>query len=244
MTTSLPTPPQLAPRPALWLASQSPRRGELLTQLGVDYALLLADQDEDAEALESLKPGESPQEYVQRVVRLKLEAAIARALRRSLWTQLAVPAAPILCADTTVCLGDVVFAKPVDPDDALRMLGALQGRTHQVLTAVGLAWMGRRSGAMSSAASPAGAPSQTLGVMTAFALSESQVTFAALSASQMQAYVQTGEPFGKAGGYAIQGLAARFISKLSGSYSGVMGLPLYETAQLLAQADPLQALIE
>jgi septum formation protein len=192
----------------IYLASQSPRRAELLRQLGVEHELLLADPTEDTQALEALEdplPGEWPGAYVQRVAALKLDAAVAR-LKRS-----GRASAPILCSDTTVALGRTIYAKPQNQADAERMLNELQGRTHRVLTAV-VVQHGRTR---------------------AQALSRSQVTFAPLSAARIRAYVATGEPMGKAGAYAVQGRAAAFITHISGSYSGIMGLPLHETAQLL-----------
>lgn len=197
----------------IYLASQSPRRSQLLDQLGVPHTLLLPntedDTPEDAEAIEALLPGEAPKAYVERVTGLKLDAAVARLARRG-W-----PGAPVLCADTTVALGRTVYGKPEDTQDATRMLAALAGRTHRVLTAVALQ-VGRKRLA---------------------ALSVSRVTFAALSPAQIDAYVATGEPLGKAGAYGIQGRAAAHVRQMSGSYSGIMGLPLYETAQLLRAAD-------
>jgi septum formation protein len=189
----------------IYLASQSPRRRQLLEQLSVPYELLLPDPDDDVEALEAVLPGEAAASYVQRVTQLKLDAALKR-LRIREW-----PTAPVLCSDTTVALGRTVFGKPVDRSDACRMLQALSGHTHRVLTAVAV-----------------GTARKRLQV-----LSESRVTFAALSASGIKTYVDSGEPLGKAGAYAVQGKAAAFIANLSGSYSGIMGLPLFETAQLL-----------
>ncbi len=189
----------------IYLASQSPRRRQLLEQLGVRHELLLPDSDEDAEALEALKPGEAPAAYVQRVTQLKLDAALARLKRRRL------PAAPVLCSDTTVALGRTIYGKPTDAADARRMLGELSGHRHRVLTAVAIGTPRRR----------------------VQALCTSQVTFSALSRQQIAAYVAGGEPMGKAGAYAVQGRAAAFISHISGSYSGIMGLPMHETAQLL-----------
>jgi septum formation protein len=189
----------------IYLASQSPRRRQLLEQLGVRFELLLPDQDEDAEGIEAILPNEAPATYVQRVTLLKLDAAHARMKRRSL------PAAPILCSDTTVALGRRIYGKPLDKQDAARMLAELAGHTHRVLTAVAVGGAGKRT--------------QVLSI--------SRVTFAPLSSRQIRAYVATGEPLGKAGAYAVQGRAASFISHISGSYSGIMGLPAYETAQLL-----------
>ena len=203
----------------VYLASQSPRRADLLSQLGMTYQLLLADESEDAESLEVIKGAEAPAVYVKRVTQLKLEAAIERAKARRLWPAPAgQPAAPILCADTTVAMGSRIFGKPMDAEDAARMLKALAGQTHRVLTAVGVAWQkGRKH-------------------ESALLLSQSKVTFAPLSARDIATYVATGEPLGKAGSYGVQGRAAAFISKISGSYSSIMGLPLHETALLLRQA--------
>lgn len=190
---------------SVYLASQSPRRSELLSQLGIKHQLLLADASEDAEALEDLLPGEAPADYVRRVTRLKLDAALARLQRRQLRQ------APVLCSDTTVALNGVIYGKPNDAADARRMLQALSGQTHTVMTAV----------------------SMGLGTHILHTCSTSQVTFAALSEDGIAGYVATGEPMGKAGAYAVQGRAAAFIAHISGSYSGIMGLPLFETAQLL-----------
>jgi septum formation protein len=189
----------------LYLASQSPRRRQLLEQLGVRYELLLPDAHEDTEALEQVLPGEPPARYVRRVTGLKLDAALQRLLRRGL------PPAPVLCSDTTVALGPTIYGKPDDEADARRMLRELAGRTHRVLTAVAVA-SGRRR---------------------LEALSESRVSFAAMTAAQIRAYVATGEPLGKAGAYAVQGRAGAPKPRISGSYSGIMGLPMHETAQLL-----------
>jgi septum formation protein len=195
----------------IYLASQSPRRRQLLDQLGVQHQLLLADADEDAEALEVVRPGELPADYVQRVARLKLQAARARHRRRGL------PAAAILCADTTVALGRRILGKPAGADEAAAMLAVLSGRSHRVLTAVAVA--------------PAGSARRTLA-----ALSLSQVRFAVLSPATIAAYVASGEPYGKAGAYGVQSQLAGWIVHVAGSYSGIMGLPLFETAQLLRQA--------
>lgn len=192
----------------LYLASQSPRRAQLLGQLGVRHELLLATPDEDAEALEAALPGESPSAYVQRVTGLKLDAAVARHRR------LKLPAGPILCADTTVAFGRTILGKPEGARDAERMLAELAGRTHRVLTAVAVQ-QGRRRHA---------------------ALSVSRVRFAPMTRAQIVRYVATGEPLGKAGAYGIQGAAAAFVEHISGSYSGIMGLPMFETATLLRDA--------
>jgi septum formation protein len=198
----------LASMSFIYLASQSPRRAQLLGQLGVRYELLLADDDEDAEALEAIRGAEGPAAYVQRVTALKLDAAVERRKRRGL------PEAPVLCADTTVALGRAILGKPEDAADARRMLGLLSGTTHRVLTAVA-AQHGR---------------------CRAAALSVSRVRFAPLTRAQIARYVEGGEPLGKAGAYAIQGAAAAFVEYIGGSYSGIMGLPMFETAQLLQRA--------
>ncbi len=191
----------------IYLASQSPRRRQLLEQIGVRYELLLAGDDEDAESLEAMRPGEAPAAYVRRVTRLKLEAALARMKRRQL------DPAPVLCSDTTVASGRTIFGKPDDAAHATRMLQALAGRTHRVLTAVAIGAGPRRLEA----------------------LSESRVSLEPLTPLQIRSYVRTGEPLGKAGAYAVQGNIARHISRISGSYSGIMGLPLFETARLLRE---------
>ena len=191
----------------VYLASQSPRRSQLLEQIGIQYELLLASPEEDSEALETVMSGELPLTYVKRVTQLKLDAAVIRMKQRGL------PNAPILCADTTVALGRHILGKPEDAKDALRMLKMLSGQTHRVLTAVAVASNRKR----------------------AICVSISQVTFAPMKLSEMKSYVASGEPMGKAGAYGIQGLAASYISEIKGSYSSIMGLPLFETAQLLKQ---------
>ena len=196
----------------IYLASQSPRRRQLLEQLGVRHELLLpnadGDEPEDAEAIEVVLTGETPTAYVERVTGLKLDAAVARRARRQL------PDAPILCSDTTVALGRTIYGKPDDAEHAARMLGELAGHEHRVLTAVAL----------------------QVGPKRLSALSVSRVTFAAMTPAQIDAYVATGEPMGKAGAYGIQGRAAAYVEHLAGSHSGIMGLPMYETAQLLRAA--------
>ena len=189
----------------IYLASQSPRRSQLLTQIDVQHELLLADANEDAEALEAVLPGEAPKTYVQRVTALKLEAAMARLKARGL------PPAPVLCADTTVALSRKILGKPADAKEAAAMLRELSGLTHRVLTAVAVGQ----------------------GKKVFYALSESLVTFNPMTAKQIAAYVESGEPMGKAGAYGVQGKAAAYISCIHGSYTGIMGLPLFETAELL-----------
>lgn len=193
----------------LYLASQSPRRRQLLTQIGVRHELLLADAEEDAEALEALLPGEAPDDYVQRVSLAKLVAARRRLLRRGL------PAAPILCADTTVALDGRSFGKPADDEHAAQMLQALSGRSHQVLTAV----------AVAEGPHEAFAAQCVMQVTT--------VRLRVLGGDEIVRYVASGESQGKAGAYAIQSAAAAWVERIEGSYSGVMGLPLFETAELL-----------
>jgi len=193
------------PPPFVYLASQSPRRSQLLEQMGVVHQLLLPGADEDSEALEVVLPHEAPRGYVQRVTALKLGAALARLQR------LGLPDAPVLCADTAVALGDAILGKPADAQDAQRILKQLSGRTHQVYTAIALGWSGRVEQACST----------------------SDVVFAPLQPEAIARYAASGEPMGKAGAYAVQGRAAAFIARIEGSYSGIMGLPLFETAQLL-----------
>jgi len=194
----------------IYLASQSPRRAQLLDVLGVAHRALLPDPDEDAEALEAERAGELPLDYVRRVTHAKLRAAGIRLRRRGL------PAAPVLCADTTVALGRRILGKPGDAAQAAAMLALLSGRSHRVITVVAVAGAARARMAM--------------------ATSESRVRFAPLSTATIARCIASGEPFGKAGAYAIQGAMAGCISHIAGSHSGIMGLPLFETAELLRQA--------
>jgi septum formation protein len=192
----------------IYLASRSPRRRELLAQIGVKFEPLLFREGsrQDADTDEAPQPGEQPDAYVRRVATAKVQAAWQRiVMRRGLRRM------PVLAADTTVCLAGEILAKPVDRADAERMLRLLAGTRHRVLTAVAVGFEQRLE----------------------IAVSESQVTFCALDDARIQAYVNSGEPFDKAGGYGIQGRAGAFVERLEGSYSGVMGLPLYETANLL-----------
>ena len=191
----------------VYLASQSPRRRQLLEQVGVAYELLLPGVEEDAEALETVCADESPAAYVQRVTHAKADAAVQRWQRRQL------PPAPILCADTTVTLDDRILGKPANAADAAAMLRQLSGRRHQVLTALVLH-------------DPASGQRQS-------ACSVSDVWFDTLDDARIDAYVATGEPFGKAGGYGIQGRAATWVARIEGSFSGIVGLPLFELGQLL-----------
>ena len=189
----------------IYLASQSPRRRQLLEQIGVRHELLLAGPEEDAEALEAVIAGEDPERYVARVTQAKLDAALARLSARGL------PPAPVLCSDTTVTVDRRILGKPEDAKEAFETLKLLSGRTHRVITAVAVGTNERREAA----------------------LSISEVDFAPLTDEQISRYVDSREPFGKAGSYAIQSQAATWISRIAGSYSGIMGLPLFETAELL-----------
>ena len=183
----------------LYLASGSPRRRELLTQIAVPFLTQIAPIDENA------LPGESPIAYVERLARAKAQAGLAALVDTA--------GAVVLGADTAVVLDGRILGKPEDRDDALATLSALSGRTHQVLTAVALVSRERLA-------------SQVV---------TSQVTFRSLSQAEIEAYWDSGEPQDKAGCYGIQGLAAVFVSQLHGSYSAVVGLPLCETAALLAE---------
>ncbi len=192
----------------IYLASRSPRRRELLAQIGVKFEPLLFREGprQDADTDEAVRPGEQPDEYVRRVTRLKAEAAWQRVvMRRGLQRK------PVLAADTTVALGGEILGKPVDRPDAERILRMLSGAQHRVLTAVSVAFEERFE----------------------LAVSESLVTFARISEERISTYVQSGESFDKAGAYAVQGRAGAFVERIEGSYSGVMGLPLYETGELL-----------
>ncbi len=184
-------------KPLLCLASVSPRRRELLSQIGVPHVVVAADIDE------AVLPDESPSEYVIRLAREK-----AHSVRRS------GQPLPVLAADTTVVVDGAVFGKPRDQAEGVSMLSRLSGREHAVLTAVALA--------------------DSRGIEAR--LSSSTVRFRNLTSQECAAYWETGEPCDKAGGYAIQGLGAVFIESMSGSYSGVMGLPLFETGELLRAA--------
>jgi len=185
-------------QPDIYLASTSPRRHELLAQIGVNFAVLRVDVDEQH------VPGEAPVDYVTRLALVKARAG--KALLD------AGDSCPVLGADTTVVADDRIMGKPRDREDAVAMLLSLSGRTHQVFSAVALA-----------------------GTHEAVRVSTSGVTFRTLTTAECQAYWETGEPRDKAGGYAIQGRAAQFVAWLEGSYSGVMGLPLYETVELFKE---------
>jgi septum formation protein len=194
---------------SIYLASKSPRRQALLSQLGVRFDVLLLREDgaraRDVE--ERAEDGEPPLHYVERIARTKAQVGFSRMQSRRLAPR------PVLGADTEVIVDGTVLGKPANDKDAARMLAMLSGRTHQVATAVALRWEDR----------------------TDVEMSVSDVGFRKLTAAEIRRYVATGEPNDKAGAYAIQGVAAAFITRLSGSYSGVMGLPLAETATLLAR---------
>ncbi len=190
----------------LYLASQSPRRLELLRQIGLEAMVLpLRHVGGRADVDENPLARETPRAYVTRVARLKVEAGQQALLGRNL------PSWPVLAADTTVSLDRRILGKPANSREAVDMLRAYSGRTHRVLTAIAVAYQG----------------------LVKTALSTSQVRFRDLSEAEIDAYANSREPFDKAGGYGIQGRAALFIEHLSGSYTGVMGLPLYETSELL-----------
>lgn len=195
------------PERGIYLASRSPRRRELLSQIGVRYHLLLFREriGERPEVDETPLSDETPAAYVERMARAKAEAGWRRMLQRNL------PPAPVLAADTTVALDGGIVGKPSDRAEAAEMLAALSGRRHEVLTAVALKNYDHLE----------------------LAVSVSEVQVKQLSPEEIAQYVASGEADDKAGAYAIQGRAARFIIELRGSYSGVAGLPLYETSQLL-----------
>lgn len=188
--------------PKIYLASASPRRAGLLTQIGVEFDVLcLAAFSVD----ETVRGREAPLTYVTRLAHAKVAAGV-QAMRAQ-----KLSARPVLAADTTVCLGRTILGKPEDAADAQRMLGLLSGKTHRVLTAIALAH----------------------GKSIKVAVSESRVTFTTLTRRDIDVYIATREPFDKAGAYGIQGFAGTFVAHLSGSFSGVMGLPVHETSVLL-----------
>jgi septum formation protein len=193
----------------IYLASRSPRRRELLRQIGVNFEIVLMREDarRGADVDETALAGEAADAYVLRIARAKAAAAMLQIGRRGQAQQ------PVLAADTTVVCDGAIIGKPVDAEDAARILAHLAGREHRVLTAIALA---RRDEVEAR-------------------LSDSSVEFGALAAEEIRRYVATGEPLDKAGAYAIQGRAAAFVRRISGSYSGIMGLPLAETAELLAR---------
>lgn len=195
----------------IYLASQSPRRQELLKQIGVSFEMLVAQAGEDTESIEIPLPNEKAPEYVERVTLAKSAIALER------WHSSGKAWAPILCADTTVSLpqhsNGQILGKPVNTADAARTLELLSGKTHEVLTAVALR------------VKPEDEPLCLVQV--------SQVEFSHLTQEQITGYIASGEPFGKAGAYGIQGRGGEFIPLIKGSYSGIMGLPIFEVSQLL-----------
>lgn len=194
----------------IYLASKSPRRRELLRQIGVEFEILMLREAPGlTEAVTEIPhPNEDPEVYVRRVAREKGEAGWQTVLERKL------PLRPVLSADTTVSIDGKILGKPADADEAIKILRWLSGRTHEVLTAITVTAEGKMSEA----------------------LSRSEVRFAHLDEASLRAYCATKEPYDKAGAYGVQGLAAQFIEFISGSYSGIMGLPLFETARLLQKA--------
>ncbi len=184
------------------LASGSPRRRQLLLQIGVPFQVLGVTVDE------SIRPREEPLAYVTRLAAAKADAGLAGS------AACGAAGRPVLAADTAVVIGGEILGKPQGQDDAARMLRLLSGRTHEVLTCIALAAAGR----------------------TSLCVSRSEVTFCDITTAEAHAYWDTGEPKDKAGGYAVQGLGAVFVAQLRGSFSGVMGLPLFETAELLRAA--------
>jgi septum formation protein len=194
--------------PVVYLASKSPRREELLRQLGIEFASLRMREapSREADIVEGAHDAEPALHYVERIARTKAAIGWQRMRQRGL------PPRPVLGADTEVVLDGTIFGKPKDAPVAIRMLLLLAGRTHHVLTAVAMCWEERIVAEISTSA----------------------VTMRRLEQEEIERYVATGEPFDKAGAYAVQGRAASFVSRIDGSYSGVMGLPLYETAQALA----------
>lgn len=194
----------------IYLASKSARRRELLRQIGIEFELLLLRDHtpRGPEVSEAVKPGEAADVYVARVALEKAEYAH----HTMLWRKL--PMRPVLAADTTVVVDGQILGKPADVNEAVRMMKLLSGRTHQVLTSVAVRHHDE----------------------TWQLTQRSDVAFAPLSEEVIRAYCATAEPYDKAGGYAVQGMAAVFIQDIAGSYSGIMGLPLFETVQLLRQA--------
>ena len=195
--------------PLLYLASKSPRRQALLRQLGIEFETLLLREaiGRDRDVVEEARDAEPASHYVERIARTKAQVGWQRMQNRKLAER------PVLGADTEVLLDGEVFGKPRDADDAIRMMKRLSGRTHQVLTAVAIRFRD----------------------VTEVDLTISKVTLRRLAAAEIERYVATGEPLDKAGGYAVQGRAAGFIARIEGSYTGIVGLPLCETATLLAR---------
>ena len=199
----------LTERPSVYLASKSPRRQELLRQLGVEFEELLLREapGRRRDIVEEPRKDEPPLEYVKRIARTKASLGWHRMQRREL------PPRPVLGADTEVVLDGAAVGKPVDAAGAVVMLTALSGRTHDVMTAVAVRWQSE----------------------LAIAVSTSRVAFRVIPGDEIERYVVTGESLDKAGAYAIQGRAAAFVQHIEGSYSGVMGLPLFETAEMLSR---------
>jgi septum formation protein len=194
----------------IYLASKSPRRRELLRQVGIDFELLLlrSDGPRGPDVTEEVMPGEAPIDYVARVAREKAAFAADLIQKRRM------PARAVLAADTTVTIDGAILGKPANANEAAAMLQQLSGRTHQVLTAVAVHYAD----------------------FTGHVVQSSDVTFGTLTPAAIAAYCATAEPYDKAGAYGIQGTAALFVEHIDGSHSGIMGLPIYETAQLLRQA--------
>jgi septum formation protein len=194
-------------RPHIYLASHSPRRRELLKQIGVSFELLLlrTDPRRKGGVDEKTIAGESPHDYVLRICQAKVQAGMAALGFRTL------PSYPILAADTTVVLDEKILGKPFNREEAINMLRQLSGRQHQVLSAVALSFEGRIE----------------------VRLSETMVTFVPLSEERIRRYVLSSEPHDMAGAYGIQGHAGAFVQRIEGSYSGVVGLPLAETVELM-----------
>lgn len=191
----------------IWLASKSPRRADLLTGMGVSFEVLQFTDGDGAlyEVDESVMPGELPRDYVRRVALDKALHAVSYVREQGLDER------PLLSADTTVAIGNRILGKPADAAEAREMLQTLSDQTHEVLTAVIV----------------------VDGDQIRQALSVSHVRFAPLSDETIEAYIATGEPFDKAGAYGIQGAAGKFVAEMQGSFTGIMGLPVDETAQLL-----------
>lgn len=199
----------LTERPSVYLASKSPRRQDLLRQIGIEFEELLVREASGRrrDIVEVPRKGEPPLDYVKRIARTKASVGWHQMNRRNL------PPRPVLAADTEVVVDGAVLGKPADAADAVAMLLRLSGTTHAVITAVAVRWHAH----------------------IVLAVSTSQVSLRALTRDEIERYVATGEPFDKAGAYGIQGRAAAFIRHLDGSYSGVMGLPLFETTEILAK---------
>ncbi len=199
----------LTERPSVYLASKSPRRQDLLRQIGIEFEELLVREASGRrrDIVETPRKDEPALDYVKRIARTKASVGWLQMNRRSL------PPRPVLAADTEVVIDGAVLGKPADAADAVAMLERLSGNTHDVLTAVAVRWHAH----------------------IVLAVSTSRVSFRSITRDEVERYVATGEPFDKAGGYGIQGRAAAFIRHLDGSYSGVMGLPLFETTEILAK---------